>query len=73
MELDTKKWTDLFKDTKSVRRGNVSRNGKLLKGVIAQNKIIYENIVFKTSAKVKFIQSVGMRLILVGKDVPFLS
>lgn len=73
MELDTKKWTDLFKDTKSVRRGNVSRNGKLLKGVIAQNKIIYENIVFKTSAKVKFIQSVGMRLILVGKEVPFLS
>lgn len=73
MELDTKKWTDLFKDTKSVRRGNVSRNRKLLKGVIAQNKIIYENIVFKTSAKVKFIQSVGMRLILVGKDVPFLS
>lgn len=73
MELDTKKWTDLFKDTKSVRRGNVSRNRKLLKGVIAQNKIIYENIVFKTSAKVKFIQSVGMRLILVGKEVPFLS
>lgn len=58
MELDIKKWTDLFKDTKLVRPENESRNRKLLKEFITQNRIVCDNIVLKTSAKIK-VYSIG--------------
>ena len=48
-----RKWTDLFKDTKSVRLENEPGNRKTLKGSITQNKIVYDNMVLKTSAKIK--------------------
>lgn len=53
MEFDSKKWTDLFKGTKSVRPENESGNRKLLKGSIAQKKIVCDDMVSKTSAEIK--------------------
>ena len=73
MELNIKKWTDLFKDTKLVRPENESRNRKLLKEFITQNRIVYDNIVLKTSAKIK-VYSIGSNEVNFsgGKKAPFL-
>jgi len=51
MESDIKKWTDTFKDTKSVRPENESRNRRILKGAITQKKIGYDHVVLKEVQK----------------------
>lgn len=73
MELDIKKWTDLFTDTKSVRPEYKSRNRNLLKGSIKQKKIIYGNMVFKTNAKIKVSLVSGNEVSFSGDKSSFLT